>query len=308
LGLDPANATVLQSDGNSAYSALQMSLVKRFSDGMSLNMAYTWSKSIDTSSSDPGGAPGASRPDVASSGNIVMGSQRDTKSSRAVSDFDRSHRFTMSFAFNLPAFGLNSKWIKGWQLNGSGTLQSGAPYSIYAGSQELTRLIQYYDPNHREVYSAQALDIIDSFLFVDPKHVPDVNPLAKSTGGLYGALYARPSATADGLKALQTMGRSSRFDFFNTALLLPSGGGFGNIGRNVLRAAPQMKLDMSLSKRVQLVRDRVSLHIRVDVMNVLNNVNLAPPVGDLGDYYNLGNVLYTVGGPRVMQGSLRLSY
>lgn len=308
LGLDPANATILQSNGNSSYNALQMSLVKRFSSGYSLNLAYTWSKSIDVSSSDPGGAPGASRPDVASSGNIIMGDQRNIGSSRAVSDFDRSHRFTVSFALSLPSFGCKSRWIKGWQLNGSGTYQSGAPYSIYAGGQELTRLIQYYDPNHREAYSTEALKLIDSFLFVNPKHVPDVNPLAKSTGGLYGALYVRPSATADGLKALKTMGKRSREGFFNTALLLPSGGGFGNVGRNVLRAAPQKKMDLGLSRRIVLLNDKASLQLRIDVMNVLNNVNYAAPVGDLADYYNLGNVLYTIGGPRVMQGSMRLSF
>jgi hypothetical protein len=245
---------------------------------------------------------------VPNSGNIVMGDQRNIASSRAVSDFDRTHRLTASFSFGLPSFGLNSKWIKGWQLSGSATIQSGAPYSLYAGSQELTRLIQYYDPNHRELYSKNALAAVDDFLFVDPKHVPDVNPLAKSTGGLYGALYARPSVAPGGFTALQKMGRSSAKGFFNASLLVPSAGGFGNLGRNILRAAPQKKMDVSLSKNTILVKDQVVLQTRLDVMNVFNTVNLAAPVGNLADYFNLGNVLYTVGGPRVMQVSMRLSF
>src|SRR5262249_40473551 len=145
LGMDPANATILQSNGNSIYNALQMSLIKRFSQRYSLNCAYTWSKSIDTSSSDPGSAPGTSRPDVPNTGNIVMGDQRNIRASRGVSDFDRSHRFTAGVVVLLP---------KRWQLTGSGTIQSGVPYSLYAGGQELLRLIQYYDPNHREIYSS----------------------------------------------------------------------------------------------------------------------------------------------------------
>jgi hypothetical protein len=308
LGLDYANATMLRSNANSNYNALQMSLTKKFSNGYSFNAGYTWSKSIDTCSSDPGGSPGTTRPDVANSGDIVMGNQRDVSTSRAVSDFDRTHRLTISFTLNLYDLGLHSKWIKGWKLSGSGTVQSGAPYSIYAGNQELTKLIQYYDPNHRELYSKAALNMIDSYLFTDPRHVPDVNPLAKSTGGLYGSLYARPSVGYDDLKALQEMGKSSTRDYFNTALLMPSAGAFGNLGRNVLRAAPQKKLDLGLSKTTHVAGDKAEVQIRLDVMNVFNNVNLAAPIGNMADYYNLGDVLYTIGGPRVMQGSIRLSF
>jgi hypothetical protein len=308
LGMDPANATNLQSNGNSIYHALQMTLNKKFSERYSLNCAYTWSKSIDTSSSDPGSAPGTSRPDVANSGNIVMGDQRNLRLSRGVSDFDRTHRLTGSFVAVLPSFGSSSKWLKGWQLTGAGTVQSGVPYSVYASGQELKRLIQYYDPNHRELYSPETLNLVDSFLFTDPKHTPDVNPLAKSTGGLYGALYARPSVGEDALKALQEMGKQSPTGFFNTALLTPSAGGFGTLGRNVLRAASQTKVDMSLSKTTHFFNDRAILQIRCDIMNLFNNVNFAAPVGDMADYYNLGNVLYTIGGPRVMQISMRLSF
>ncbi|MBN2242428.1 MAG: carboxypeptidase regulatory-like domain-containing protein [Acidobacteria bacterium] len=308
LGLDPADATILTSNGNSSYNALQMNLRKQFSGGYSMNLSYTWSKSLDTSSSDPGSGPGTSRPEVATSGNIVMGDQRNIQSSRAVSDFDRPHRFTAGFSFDLPAFGLQSRWIDGWKMNGSLTLQSGAPYSLYAGGQELSRLIQYYDQNNRALYSDEALDIVDGFLFIDPKHVPDVNPLAKSTGGLYGGLFVRPSVRPDGLKALQEMGRDSATGFFNTGLLAPSEGGFGNLGRNALRAAPQSKLDLSLSKKTELVKERANLEIRLDVMNVFNGATYAAPVGDLADYFNLGNVLYTIGGPRVMQASMRLSF
>ncbi|HVN78499.1 MAG TPA: hypothetical protein VMW38_05830, partial [Terriglobia bacterium] len=308
LGMDPANATILQSNGNSIYNALQMSLIKTFSKNYSLSVAYTWSKSIDTSSSDPGSAPGTSRPDVPNSGNIVMGDQRNIRASRGVSDFDRTHRVTASVVVLLPTFGSDSKWRKGWQLTGSGTIQSGVPYSLYAGGQELTRLIQYYDPNHRELYSKEALTLIDNFLFTNPVHVPDVNPLAKSTGGLYGALYARPSIGPDGLKALQEMGSNSPTGYINTSLLMPSAGGFGNLGRNVLRAASQSRMNISLSKSTDLFKDKIALRTRLDVINVFNHTVFAAPSSDLADYYNLGNVLYTIGGPRVMQVSVRLSF
>src|SRR5207302_10955924 len=42
----------LQFDGTSNYNSLQASLQRRFSRGLTLGPAYTWSKSLTTASSD----------------------------------------------------------------------------------------------------------------------------------------------------------------------------------------------------------------------------------------------------------------
>ncbi|HYN85573.1 MAG TPA: TonB-dependent receptor, partial [Pyrinomonadaceae bacterium] len=54
LGFNVPEALLLQSNGESIYHGAQFSLTKRLSRGLQLNAAYTFSKSIDTSSTDPG--------------------------------------------------------------------------------------------------------------------------------------------------------------------------------------------------------------------------------------------------------------
>ena len=54
LGLDPTDAVILQSRGYSFYHSGQFSLTKRFTKGFGFTTSYTFSKSIDIGSTDPG--------------------------------------------------------------------------------------------------------------------------------------------------------------------------------------------------------------------------------------------------------------
>jgi hypothetical protein len=88
----------------------------------------------------------------------------------------------------------------------------------------------------------------------------------------------------------------------------PGNRGFGNLGRNILRAPGQKRLDMAISKETRL-REGLSLQTRWDVFNVFNNVNFATPnsvIGDAGT--DFGKITDTVGGPRVMQFALKLTF
>ena len=72
------------------------------SGGMQFNVAYTYSRSMDTSSADPGSTAGGGKPDVPNAGFVVQGNQRDLDANYALSDFDRPHRFSGSFVWDLP--------------------------------------------------------------------------------------------------------------------------------------------------------------------------------------------------------------
>ena len=99
---------------------------------MQFNVAYTCSKSIDTGSADPGSTAGGGKPDLPNVGFTAQGNGFDLDSNRAVSDFDRTHRFSASFVYRLPTFGSTSKFLTGWQLSGFVQAQSGMPYSIFS--------------------------------------------------------------------------------------------------------------------------------------------------------------------------------
>ena len=97
LGFNVPEAVVLRNTGRSRYNSLQLNLAKRMADGVQFNVAYTYSRSKDTSSSDPGSTAGGGKPDVPNAGFVVQGDQRNLDANYALSDFDRPHRFSGSF-------------------------------------------------------------------------------------------------------------------------------------------------------------------------------------------------------------------
>jgi hypothetical protein len=275
LGFNIPEAVVLQSSANSIYNALQLNLTKRMSRGIQFNTSYTWSKSIDNNSADPGSTAGGGKPDVPNTGFVVQGDQRNLDMNRGVSDFDRSHRFSASFVYDVPSFGSNSQWVTGWQFAGFTQVQSGTPFSIFSAEPEV-----------------QALSHLTS--------------VSRGSGGLYRLGFGRPSINGT-LEQLRQQGADPTEHFFDPSVLVSPMGGFGNLGRNVLRGAYQKRFDASLSKSTVL-REDIGIEFRWEVFNVFNNVNFALPGNDLQDTADFGKVFNTVGGPRVMQFGLKFTF
>ncbi|MCU1292149.1 MAG: Cna domain protein [Bryobacterales bacterium] len=109
---------------NSNYNALQANLSKRFSQGLSLTVAYAYSKSLDVGSNQ------ASFID-----------NLNFRRNYGPSDFDQTHLLTISHLYELP-FGrgkpmLNNGGIvaailSGWQLNGIYRYATGTPFTATA--------------------------------------------------------------------------------------------------------------------------------------------------------------------------------
>lgn len=285
LGFDVPEAIQLGNNADSIYHSGQFSLTKRFSRGTQFNAAYTWSKSIDTGSADPGSTAGGGKPDLPNVGFTAPGNAFDLSSNRAVSDFDRPHRFSASFVFDVPTFGSTSKFLTGWQLSGFAQMQSGVPYSIFSPEVTVGTAAQYANTR-------------------------------LGSGGLYRLAFGRPSLCGS-LDQLRQGGADPTEQAFDASVLCsplslaggyPNNRGFGNLGRNVLRGLWQKRFDMGLAKKTNLT-ERVGLELRWDVFNVFNNVNFATPnnvIGEAGS--DFGKITDTVGGPRVMQFGLKLKF
>jgi hypothetical protein len=277
LGFNIPEALLLTSSANSIYHGLQLGVTKRLSNGFQFNAAYTFSKSIDTNSADPGSTAGGGKPDVPNVGFVVQGNQRDVNSNRALSDFDRTHRFSLSFVYDLPNFGIDSRWTNGWQIAGFVQAQSGTPFSIFSSEPEARTLA-------------------------------DLLSLDEGAGGLYRLGFGRPSLKPGfTLDDLRRKGADPTQAFFNADALASPLGDFGNVGRNILRGPNQKRVDFSLSKMTRLLED-VSVEFRWEVFNLLNHVNFATPNNDLQDSLDLGTITNTVGGPRVMQFGVKLRF
>jgi len=115
----------LHSDGNSNYNSLQANIQKRFSHGYTLQLAYTWSKSIDNGSLDNG------------EGSTVSNPYNYHQGERGLSDFDRRNIIVVNGIWELPFFkndqGVLSRVLGGWRLSGDAAHNSGAPFSIVVG-------------------------------------------------------------------------------------------------------------------------------------------------------------------------------
>ncbi len=267
LGFNVPEALILRSNGESTYHGAQFGLTQRLSRGLHFNASYTWAKSIDTSSTDPGSTAGSGKPDVPNTGFVVQGDLRNLEANRAVSDFDRTHRFSLSFVYDIPSFGSNSKAFTGWQLSGFFQAQTGTPYSIFAPEPEVQTAAQYAD-------------------------------LVRGSGGLYRLGFGRPGLCGS-LDELRRQGSDITEDAFNRDVLCSPLGQNGSLGRNVLRAPAQSRFDFGILKSTKL-SETTSLEFGWDIFNVFNRANFASPDFELGSP-DFGRITTTVGGPRVMQ-------
>ncbi|HWP84681.1 MAG TPA: TonB-dependent receptor [Terriglobia bacterium] len=112
-----------QSDGDSRYHSLRMSLTKRFSHSFQLHSSYTFSKSTDSSSTSIGSTD---------FGGSDRRSYRDLKED-AVSSFDVRHSFLTNFVYDLPVVslaGAAGRLLNGWSLSSILRFNSGFPFNL----------------------------------------------------------------------------------------------------------------------------------------------------------------------------------
>ncbi len=246
--LDPNFGVILvrANSASSIYHSLQISLDRRFKNGLSAGAHYTWSSFIDTTSDNV--LPSA-RGEVALAQNSF-----DRRAERARSTFDRPHRFSVNAVCELPFYrsqaGTLGRLLGGWQLGGFLTLQSGTPFGPLNGS----------DPT-------AALSGIDVLLGSPIR--PNLN-----TNLSLSRMTIRQLQKAGGSALFTTLSPCTRI---GTTLTCAPGDRFGNVGRNVLRADGIGDADLSLSKTTRLFTERQKLQFRVDFFNLTNTRNFGVP-------------------------------
>jgi Carboxypeptidase regulatory-like domain len=109
-----------QSVGNSRYNAMQITLNKRTSHGVTFLVAYTLSHS-----NDDGCGLGA---------NCNSSNPYNKKVDYGTSDTNQTHAFSAAFTLQSPFVRSSNKLVSivagGWALNGIGQLSSGLPYTV----------------------------------------------------------------------------------------------------------------------------------------------------------------------------------
>lgn len=224
-------------EGTSSYHALQVSLVKRSSRGLSFKTNYTFSKALDYNS---GGSSNASQNQTKSLLDVY-----NLGLSKGISAFSLRHQFNANFGYQLP-FGNGRHWannargwldelIGGWQWNGIVTAQSGFPLTPQVGSN------------------------VSGTGDTDNPDVPNYNPT-----------FTGPVIL--GVDGFKTTGK-----YYNpSAYTLPLLGTFGNVARGSLTGPGLVEFDTSLFKNFT-IKERWSLQFRTEAFNILNRANFREP-------------------------------
>jgi hypothetical protein len=289
-GMD-AGMTQIQSSAQSTYNSLQLSLAHRKYKGMQFLASYTYSKSLDNAS---GGSVSAG--DVLDT-SLAPGNPLDSRANRGLSDFDRTHRFVLSYVWNLPGFAdprlpAFRSVFSNWQVSGIVSAMSGVPIDVVdsdAGSL-------YGSSMGRPNWTAGA-DRTTALTNIPPGYF--FNPFA----------FTRPIVQANQLIP------SSHGQAIANAV----GTDFGDVGRNVLRGPGQRNVDIALTKRIPLAESK-TLEFRGEFFNLLNEVNLANPnsnVAAASSFSNsggiiapadFGRIISTSSNPRLIQLALKLNW
>jgi hypothetical protein len=265
-------ATELQTGGGLWYNALDVSLNKRFSNGLQLLAAYTWSKSLtDASGFSTATGQGAN----------LVGDQNNPRARYGPDGFIRPQRLVLSYLYDLPGpkdkLSLKGRALAGWGISGVTTVQSG---------RRLTLTI--FDPNN-------AFGITGGGLNPDP---------AQIASGCTVSQLVTPGSVQSNL--------NNYFNkkCFTTPPVISADGAtaFGNAGAGIVPGPGQVNFDFALLKRTPLgSSESRGLEFRAEFFNLFNHPQFADPA-TLSNFPNFGVVNATIVSPRVIQLALKLNF
>lgn len=248
------------SGGDSYYHGLIVSARRRFEQGLTFNLSYTWAKSIDDLSIDPTGA--ATGGNLSTTNSTTPTDIRNFRLDRAVSDFDNKHVLVGSMYYELPvgkgkkvaggAPGWLNQIIGGWSLTQIFNYQSGEPFTVYAGafttnSQHTSTAVLVGDrPGPNITYNVPGI----------------VGPVLYQTGGFITSVSS-PDLNCQ------------VFSNGKTKFCIPAAGQQGE-RRNSFRGPDFWNIDGGLLKNFSIT-ERFKLQFRAEIFNMLNHPNFENP-------------------------------
>ena len=255
---------------NSNYNSFQVNLEKRFSHGLQLQAAYTFSKSIDQASSFE---------DILNPFN--------PRRTRSLSLFDARNRFVLSYVYEFPIpkySGAKGKVLNGWGVSGITQFQTGFPIHLQSfDDNELTSSIDFS--------SAGVPDQIAHFRKVDPRSNPNNYGFDQNSFTSNASDSSQPPCSAGAV-----------FNCYDPSLF----GRYGTAPRTICCGPGLNNWDMSVLKNTQLT-ERMRMEFRWDIFNVWNHTRFFNPDGNVTDGSDFGRVKRAAD-PRLMQFALKLYF
>jgi hypothetical protein len=308
LGLANSRGFFAFQDGSSTYHGLQSTLSHRFSGGLYFQAAYTYSKSIDNGS---GSVFGDELNGLTQFGNLLNPSGQ-----RAVSDFDRTHRFVVSYNYDLPIARLfhshgQSRLLNGWAVNGVTTFQSGTPINVFDGSVPTLQDTDGINfTNFATLAPGATLGSAITSGSTTSRLGTFINPAAFRNGALPNGTIPNPDLCVNNQNVTVACSDPTSTGFAP----------FGNVGRNTFRGPFQQNWDLSITKNTKIT-ELTSVDFRAEFFNAFNHPVFSGPqsggfgsaTGNLGivniaNGATAGSILSTANRPRIIQFALKFNF
>jgi hypothetical protein len=255
--------------GFSTYNALMVGLQRSWSQGLTFNVHYTWSKSIEFSN------PELQNNNFAENGGFANGNidRRNYKNTYNIASNDIPHRLVATTVYQLPfgegqKFDFNNKVanavLGGWQVGNVLILQSGQPQQGFTGCNSLNGLCDRVPGVDIEVPKQLQR-------WYDSPNAPDRTVTLPSgrqmTVGRYQFLKYNPDAFRGRVVTLGNGTLAPDIYWFGTSALR----------YNDFRGVPYYNHNMSLQKNIRLA-ERVSMLLSAEATNLWNRAQFTGTV------------------------------
>jgi hypothetical protein len=315
LNLTPGNSTCASESGtcsfasirefknfsNASYNSLEVQLRKSFSQsqrigGSYFTMGYTYSHTIDNASGF-----GSRNPAVPAYSQLRF---------RASSDSDLRHRLVFSGGWTLPLryylSELPARVTDGWNIAGMLSWRTGFPLDVFA---DLPAIYDFTSPGPSGAGDPSLVraNLVAPYQPVDPHK-------NSTYRGASGNFWFNPSSFSNAQCQSGSILPSSSscvagpgvFPSDSQVLANPTLRTYGTLPRNFFRGPTRTNLDLAISKRTPLYRERLSLEARVELFNALNHAQFSDPNTNINDY-SFGQITDTAN-PRIIQLGFRLIF
>lgn len=270
-------ARMLTNDSISNYHSLQLEVRRRFSNGLSFQADYTFSKALTDA------------PDAQGNNQSTLENFRTLRNKRLDyrrSNDDQTHRFVANGLYDLPfgrgGSGLVNRLIGGWSVGGIAVWSTRPPFFITAGRTSFNAWGAGTEANN---LPAQLIGMT----FEEFRRNVGIY---RTPGGIFWFNPDLLNITYNSRGQVQTSTLQSGL------LGQPAPGEFGNFPMNSLNSGTYFNLDMSLTKRVPIT-ERVRFELKTTFINILNRANFAYGNTQF-DSTSFGRITGTSGSPRVI--------
>ena len=236
--------------GRASYRALETKFQRRFTQGWSTLVSYTWSRTYDTGS-------GYFNVENGTGGSASIQNYWDQSTAWGPASYSIPHFLSVSTLYEAP-FGKGKRWFRSgpaswilgnWQTNFIAQARTGAPFNlVVTGDLANLRGSGSSAPNN----------------YLRPNQIADpyvAGPVAANPDPNCQKTISQGGRAADETRTIVS--------WFNPCAFTSPFGAFGNFPRNGLRGAPVYNVDFSMFKSIP-VGEQFKVQLRMEAFNVFN--------------------------------------